>query len=386
MELEETDQKVPRRRMGRPFALLRLIFVVFALGFFIFCLWRGGILALLAWLVTVIVLVDTSVNVLFAMYDEPGSRRLGFLYWLFSILMGAQGAQIVTPGGEIKAVRPAGPLANIFSRLGGPGMVVVNGGAAVVFERSGKFTRVKGPGLVWTKRFERVAKVIDLRRQVRGKEKGIENVQTRDGLSFNLDRPEVIFEPAAHFDAQRGEYAYSEEALLDLVFRGGFTYRDGKAQEWGDQVFRIVEKHLRDVAASSRLLDLVKSDDAGVNPRAQFVQQVEDHARPELQQFGIQLVGLYLREISVPAEMRDVLVMPLRQEAMLGISEGLQKAIDQINTAMKRDLGEARPHLLVNLTETLGHLLQQTLRLAGTDRQAGGRALLGSGEQTAVEK
>ena len=267
-------------------------------------------------------------------------------------------------------------------------MVVVNGGAAVVFERSGKFTRVRGPGVVWTRRFERIAKVVDLRRQVHTEEGGIKNVQTRDGLSFDLNRPEVIFEPAAHFDAQRGEYAFSEEALLDLVFRGGVTYRDhdGKAQEWGDQVFRIVEKHLRDVAASSRLLDLVKSDDAGVNPRAQFVQQVEDHARPELQQFGVQLVGIYLREISVPPEMRDVLVMPLRQEAMLGISEGLQKAIDQINTAMKRDLGEARPHLLVNLTETLGHLLQQTLRLTGTDRQAEGRVLLGSGEQTVVEK
>jgi hypothetical protein len=267
MEMEMENGSKPRaNRVRRPIALLRLILIVIVLILFLYFLWRGGILALLAWLATIIVLIDTAVNVLFALYGESSSRRLGFFYWFYSVFLGAQGAQIVTPGGEIKAVRPPGPLANIFSRLGGPGMVIIDNGAAVVFERSGRFTQAKGPGLVWTRRFERIAKVIDLRRQVRSQR--VEKVMTRDGLSFDVEQLHVQFDVAADFDPQEGEYAFSEQALLDLVYRGGILYyQSGEEVEWGARVVAAIEYHLRNVAASHTMVELVQGQEGNARDR-----------------------------------------------------------------------------------------------------------------------
>jgi regulator of protease activity HflC (stomatin/prohibitin superfamily) len=379
----ETTGKPQTKKVSQPVALVRMVLIVFVLVLFFYFLWRGGVLALLAWIATVVVLIDTSVNVLFGIYSETGSRPLGFMYWLASVFLGAQGTQVVTREGKLIPFKPAGPLASIFSRMGGPGMLIIENGVAVVLERSGKFTRVHGPGVVWTQRFERVVKTVDLRRQVRTKR--VDKIMTRDGLTFDLDRLDVMFDLATDFDPRRGEYAFSEEAMQDLVFRGGLIYREkGEEVEWGGRVLGMIEVFVRNVAANMDLLQIVKSD--ADNPRERFVREVEDRARPALRQIGIRLVGIDIGHITGPEELRNILVMPYREQAMLGISQGLRKAIDEVNQAMSRDSGEARPHLLVNLTETLGHLLEETLRLAGPHGQPNGRALLSSGERAAAEK
>jgi hypothetical protein len=350
---------------------------------FVFFLWRGGILALLAWLATVMVLVDTSVNVLFSLYSEPASRWLGFMYWFASIFLGAQGVQVVTRKCEIIPFRPAGPLASLFSRLGGPGMLIIENGVAVVLERSGKFTRAKGSGIAFTQRFERIAQIVDLRRQLRTKR--VDKIMTRDGLTFDLDRLDVMFELASDFDPQRGEYAFSEEAMQDLVYRGGLIYREkGQEVEWGGRVLGMVEFHLRDVAAGSALMEIIKDDSA--NPRERFVHDVEERARPALRQIGIRLVGIDIGHITGPEELRNILILPYREQAMIGLSQGLRKAIDEVNKAMDRDSGETRPHLLVNLTETLGHLLEETLRLSGPQRLPPGRPQASGGERGPEKK
>jgi regulator of protease activity HflC (stomatin/prohibitin superfamily) len=385
MEMEN-GSKPRANQVKRPIALLRMLLIVIVLILFLYFLWRGGILALLAWLATVIVLIDTSVNVLFAMYAESGSRRLGFFYWLYSILLGAQGAQIVTPGGEIKPVRPPGPLANIFSRLGGPGMVVINNGAAVVFERSGKFTRAKGPGLVWTKRFERIAKVIDLRRQVRTKR--IEKIMTRDGLSFDLERLDVQFDLAADFDPQQGEYDFSEQALLDLIYRGGILYyQSGEEVEWGTRVVATMEYNLRNVAAGRTMEEFARGYEG--NAREQFMKEVEERARPALRQYGVRLYGIDMGRIIMPEEVQAFLTLPLKQlvdlgwahtqrDAIIGIAEGLKQALAKLQTTMPADAGEAGPHLFLNLADTLSRILEESLRLAASYREP---RLLPGGEE-----
>jgi len=383
MEYDIENQAKQGRRGKQPVAMVRMVMILTTVVLFGVLLWQGGILALAAWVITVIVLVDTSVNVLFGLYSETGSRRLGFIYWLASIFMGAQGVQVVTRGGKTIPFKPVGPLASLFARLGGPGILIIENGVAVIMERGGKFTRAVGSGIAFTQRFERIAQVVDLRRQVRTKR--VDKIMTRDGLTFDLDRLDAVFDLAADFDPQQGEYSFSEEALQDLVFRGGMLYEaQGQEVEWGIRVLAMVEYYLRNVAANMDLLEIVRSADG--NPRERLVRDVEDRARPALRQIGIRLVGIDIGHITGPEELRNILIMPYREQVMIGISQGLRKAIDEVNRAMKHDPGEVRPHLLVNLTETLGHLLEETLRLTPTPHQPGRPAMLGSGESTGQEK
>lgn len=363
--MENEYDIAPRKgKVSRPLALARLVLIVILLGLFIFCLWQGRFLALLAWVLTIVVMIDTSMNVLFGIYNEPRSWGKGLAYWVATLFLGALSTQVVTRKGEILPTKPAGPLASVFARLGAPSIVVIENGVAVAFERGGRHTQLHGPGIVFTQRHERIAEVIDLRRQVRSK-KDVRQVMTRDGLAFDLDRLDAIFDLAADFDPRAGEYRYSEGSTLDLIFRGGKLYDKGQEVEWGGRVLESVEHHLRNVAAGHDLRELVQGKDKDDNPRQRFLTEVESRARPALQEIGVRLVGIDIGQLIVPPELQQALLMPVRQEAMDRISVGLREAIKTINEALGREVGEVRPHLLVNLTETLGRILEESLRLSG---------------------
>ncbi len=363
--MENEYDIAPRKgKVSRPLALMRLLLILVFLGLFVYLLWQGRYLALLAWVLTIVVMIDTSMNVLFGIYNEPRSWWKGFAYWVATLFLGALSTQVVTRKGETLTTRPAGPLGSVFARLGAPGIVIIENGVAVAFERGGRHTRLHGPGIVFTQRHERIAERIDLRRQVRSK-KDVRQIMTRDGLAFDLDRLDAIFDLAADFDPRSGEYRYSEGPALDLIFRGGKLYDKGQEIEWGGRVLEAVEHHLRNVAASHDLRELVQGQDKGDNPRQRFLTEVENRAGPALQQIGVRLVGIDIGQLVVPPELQQALLMPVRQEAMDRISVGLREAIKTINEALGRDVGEVRPHLLVNLTETLGRILEDSLRLSG---------------------
>lgn len=406
-----------RRRGNRLVALARLVLFFAALALFVLALWRGVWYAILAWLLTVVILVDTSVTVLFGAVGESSTRWYGFLYWLGTLFMGARGIQIVLASGEVRPVQPRGPLASVFARLGSPAIVIIENGVAAVFERSGRFTRVHGPGIVFIRRYERVAHVVDLRPQVRRRR--VDKIMTRDGLSFDVKRLEVIFEVATDFDPQKGEYSFSEEAVLDLVYRGGILYEKGKEYDFGEGVEQAVEFYLRNVAARHALADLVRVDaesaaeglreegqlpeEALLEPglrgglgsaRMRLLEEVEKHARPALRQIGIRLKRVDIGQIKVPDELEELLTLPLKQdvhlgraqtqrEVIIGIAQGLNKAILTIKRSVRKEAGAATPHVVVNLTDTLQRIMDNFLQLTATYREGPEvRNILGSGEGT----
>ncbi|GEM_PF-3773492 len=76
---------------------------------------------------------------------------------LRSLFLNLQRSYYMVRDGEITRTRPQGlPL------IGGPGLVIVTPGNAVVFEHGGKLKRVELSGVHRTKRFERIYKVIRL--------------------------------------------------------------------------------------------------------------------------------------------------------------------------------------------------------------------------------
>ncbi len=370
---EEEKARKPRGRRGIR-ALLRLGFIGVLLVGGGYLVWQGGWMAFLVWLLMIIFLIEHSVGILFALYDEPSSRWYGFLFWVSSVFLGSLAIQIVRQKDlQVKTVRPAGPLAFLFARLGAPAIVVIENGLAAVFERSGKFSRVHGPGIVYTRRFERVVHVIDLRPQLRQAE--IRDIQTRDGLKFHIKPLWVLFQVATEYP-QRADYGYSEQAVLDLVYRGGLLYNEkGEPVEWGRRVLGMVEYHLRQVAAQYDLLDLVQGDRER-NARQSFLQEVTVAARSELQRRGVYLVGIDVGDVEVPGEIRTLLALPIRQkvelgwaqtqrDAVMGISEGLRKAMTQIKQSIPRDTGQGqRSYLLLNLVAILGTVLEKFLQLA----------------------
>jgi regulator of protease activity HflC (stomatin/prohibitin superfamily) len=386
---KEAAPKKGGRRAGSILFYLRffLLIVVFLLD--IYLTYVGSWYGVLAYVFTVIVFVDTTANLLYAIFNVPGSRRYGLLVWVALLCKGNLTAQLVTKELKVVPVRPAGPLARVFARMGVPGFVIIDNGVAAVFERSGKYTRVEGPGFTFLKRFERIAQVLDLRPQMR--ERRVQKIMTRDGLSFDLDRLDVLFTIAGDFDPQQGEYSYTKESLLDLVYRGGLLYDKGQEFEWGDRVAFSVEYYLRNVASQYTLTDLVRGDQ--MSARTRLLEEVEKLARPALRAYGVRLIGIDIGQIIVPEELRALLTLPLKQvvdmgwahtqrDAIIGISEGLKQAIAKIQASMPEATKETRPHLLLNLTTILGRILEESLQLASSYREGPeGRNLLpGGGE------
>lgn len=80
---------------------------------------------------------------------------------LYSMFLRTNYPYYIVEDGEIKQSKPQG----LLPLLGGPGKVVIKPYNAVVFERGGEVTRIEGPGLITTGRFELPKKVIDLRKQ-----------------------------------------------------------------------------------------------------------------------------------------------------------------------------------------------------------------------------
>jgi regulator of protease activity HflC (stomatin/prohibitin superfamily) len=390
------SQATPRqRKRGRQkiWAYIRLFLLITALVLAFYSTWKGQWLGIIALLLVMIFLVDNSVNVLFSIFDEKESRRYGFFFWLYSAFLGTRGIQLVRSDGTKKQVRPTGPLAELFARLGAPGMIIIENGVAAVFERSGRFTRIAGPGVAFTTRYEFVAHVVDLRPQVRNRT--ILKIITRDGLSFDIDPLTAIFEIAADFDPQKGEYAFSEEALLDLVYRGGFIYENGATVEWGERVVGIIESFLRSVAAKHTLSQLVRARRGSA--REQFLNEIESLTRPALRQIGVRLKGIDLGRIALPKELEDYLSLELKRkvdlgrartqrEAIVNIAEGLNKALAAINEEVFEESGGATPQFLLNLAQILERTSRDFQRLTRSEQELLDSGRLLPGRQTTEEE
>jgi len=386
------EYKGPRRRPSYQI-LLRAVLILLLLVLSVVALWQGKVLALLAWLLAVLVLLDTSTNVLFGLCNEPRARGRGLMYWIASVFLGNPAVQMVLKSGEVRPVRPAGPLATLFYRLGAPSLVVIEGGVAAVFERGGRCTRVSGPGIVFTQRFERVAYVLDLRPQKRGRE--VKQILTQDGLSFDLERLDIVFEVAGAFDRSQGSYVVPDQVVYALVYEGGLLFKEkGKEVEWGDRVLDHVEHVLRNVAAQHTLEDLVRAGEEGGNARQGLLEELKTQAAAGLLSSGVRLTLVDVGHVVLPEELRDALTMGLKmrvdkgwakaqQEAIIEVAKGLKAAFRLIRSSIQEVAGPTMPHVVVSLSDTLERVAKNFLQLtspyrAGTEA----RRLLQGGEET----
>ncbi len=372
-----------KKAPGKPVVAARAIAILLFLIISVLAAWQGKMYGVISWFLLAILLLDTSVNVLYGFFEEPGARGMGLRYWLANIFLGTPGTRIVSPSGKITPTKPPGPIASTFAKLGALGQVVIENGAAVVFERGGKLTRVHGPGIVWVKRQEQIARIIDLRRQVRSRP--VRKIMTRDGLCFNLSSLDGIFEISADFDPQRGEYSFSEEAVLDLVYRGGFMYLSGgQPIEWGERVMGSVEYHLRNIASTYDLEEVARLENGSARER--FMNEIEARAIPAVRQYGVNLLGIDMGNVELPDDLQKYLSGELKKqvklqwaeaqgEAIRRVADGLNQAIMTIKKNAAEGAGESKPLLLVNLVDMLERIWQDSLQLESPFHTGTPRAL-----------
>lgn len=365
VEETKTQTKPSRYRIPPLFSRLRAVLLLFAVCFTCYIIvkgpnigsgpLRGNWMGLVAWGFSVWLLLDTSTKVLFTLYDEPGGRGKGLWYWIATMFLGQKVVLLVSPGEEKpKAVRPAGPLASFFARLGAPGIVIIDNGAAVVFERSGRFTRVHGPGIAFTQRFEKIYRIVDLRPRICQGE--IKNIQTRDGWTFDVQLY-VSLQVATGFDRNTGKYIYNEGDILNLVYGGGYIYIDSEEIDSDGQILGLVDYHLRKIATEWTIEDIIPL-------KHELFTRVQDRAADAAQAIGIRLAAINVVDVALPPAAQQVQQAVTERETIVAIAQGLQEALSAVR-GLQAELTSPAPHLVVNLSSTLERIARDFQVFAG---------------------
>jgi regulator of protease activity HflC (stomatin/prohibitin superfamily) len=185
-------------------------------------------------------------------------------------------------------------------KIGGPGRIVVFGGAALVTELNGRFHRVLGPGRHTLDRFEFPWTLVDLRPQ----EREVENVKmmTSDGI-------ELTTSLTVTFQIMRGDekpsrtnpFPYDEEAVRMAAY-SETNQPDGSTGYWDSLPAIITAAQLRTIVAEERLDELILSDPNGIDVHRRLQLEMERRARAALRNFGVILRGTRLGVMELPDE------------------------------------------------------------------------------------
>jgi hypothetical protein len=111
--------------------------------------------------------------------DPKTGRRV-----LRQLFLGINHPVLMVKDGAYETTKDGGAT-GVLQKIGGPGLMFVHHGNAVVLENAGKFTRVARGGVTMLKLYERPRAVVDLRRKQEPVR--VEDVYTRDGVSLRAD-------------------------------------------------------------------------------------------------------------------------------------------------------------------------------------------------------
>ena len=262
-----------------------------------------------------IVLWPSSEYVL-ALHEVDGIKRWDALRLLWSLVMGTQLPWQVVEDGEVKQTKPEG----ILDKIGGPGVVVIKPGNAVVFERKGKVTRIEGPGVVLTKRFEKAKHVIDLRPQWATVK--AENVLTKDrvpltielGVGYRIElkkdtdeRLESVLETDGEaFTREIGEvYRVYEETVRKAAY-------NVTAAGWQTTTREAAKTFLRDIVATCNFDDIFVLNGTELEENKRAIYKIEEAVKKKLAKaavnWGVKITTIDIENIEMPKEAKEQLL------------------------------------------------------------------------------
>jgi len=224
------------------------------------------------------------------------SSSLGLPWWLDDILLGSCRSIQVIRNGHVSLSAPPSSSIHVL----GPGLVIIGSGNAAVFERSGTITRIEGPGVVLTERFECLKAIVDLRlqtsvlREIRA--------ETRDGIS-------IKFHPTMHYRVKIDED--------ELAAEGGYAFDAATirraalgATDWRAQTETAAKRIVCEVTGCYALDDLYEPSNTSSTPplsstREVLHSEIVSRVNAACAQWGVIVTDLQLGEIDIPEEVRQ---------------------------------------------------------------------------------
>ena len=252
-----------------------------------------------------------------ALFEAEGISRWDAFRYQWSLLLGIQHPWQVVEDGKVKVPKPKG----ILSEIGGPGIVVIQPGNAVVFERLGRVTRIEGPGVVKTKRFERIKEVIDLRPQWATVK--AENVLTKDrvpltielGVGYRIELKEdtderlesVLETDSEAFTREIGEiYRVYEETVRKAAY-------NVTAAGWQTTTREAAKTFLRDIVALYDFDEVFQlRGEAGFGKDRRTIHQIEEAVKKKLARaavnWGVKITIIDIDNIEIPLILKEQIV------------------------------------------------------------------------------
>jgi regulator of protease activity HflC (stomatin/prohibitin superfamily) len=282
-------------------------------------------------------------------FDIPWRQALKFVA---SRTFGTAQAYLVVENSEIIAENPPG----ILSRLGGPGVLVVRPGNAVVLERGGQTSRIVGPGAHELKPFETIKKpiaakgIVDLRPQ--GASGTATDVLTKDGIPLDFEvgtgfqiepQSKTDERPSSHYQGGEAttpvlgepEYPVYEKTIHKAIFN---TSPGGWKGMFPGGPIGI----LRDIVASFTLDQIFpRAPSADPNPDERTIKEIEDKVseRYDRSGSGVWFKGMDIKEVRVPPDVHERMLKRWTTPVDLGLK--IEEAKTERDVMIERSKGRA---------------------------------------------
>lgn len=214
------------------------------------------------------------------------------------------------------------PPSDTFKMIG-PGFVIIDVGHAVVFENTGRITRIYGSGFVQTVRFEMISAIVDLRLQQ--EEITVEDAFTRDYIPLTI-HPTLFYRVRVNEERLRlsGQQQYEfEEGDIRRAVLG--------VSDWREATLAAAKSITRDIVASYYLDDIydpmeTRSQRGLSSPRQLLQQQLWDRLNEVTENWGVRVNEIRIGDIKAPEQvcnrMMDTWEAVREKEAMISRGEG----------------------------------------------------------------
>jgi len=276
--------------------------VLFVLGVYAVLHYLSPSETLLGWAVDAVALIVMFVGTLalasqYILPVRTFQERQGAIDRLFLYVIGGHGPIVFVRDGEL--IGSAEEL-----KRKGAGVVLLDGSSGVVLEKSLKYSRAHGPGIVFLDYKERVAATLDLRKQSRSQEAaaltrdGIE-VKTNVSVTFALD-PGDQSSPRDTLDEQdmlgvtkiTPAFPFNPQSAFKAVY--GFAVTDKDPLKWTDLPVVVAVEFFRDQIAQVTLDDLFEPKNPDSSPVAAMQVRLVDKVQkaPLLKERGIKVYSV----------------------------------------------------------------------------------------------
>jgi regulator of protease activity HflC (stomatin/prohibitin superfamily) len=247
-----------------------------------------------------------------------------------------------------------------LSQAGGPGHLVMYNDSAVLLERAGQFTRIRGTGFVSLEPFEKIYDVVDLRPQrwvypVSAMSKEGIPVTCDAEISYQIDYEDL--EPTEEEPYPAPEHTIFRAAVCTWI-REANRPMETRTMNWsGRVIISDTEGSLRSILSQYPLDRLIGLIPDGSNPREEIRCELEKRLRASVPKLGARILNVTLGDIKVDDEITqqwiDAWQAQWERWAMERQARGQAAQVEQVENAKTR----AQVMMITNITEAFRPLM-----------------------------